>query len=295
MKKRRKKSYCFNCNISLTLEDNFCRRCGQENTDKTVSLKLLLNDFLGDYFTFDSKIWKSLKLLCFSPGALTLAYSEGKITDYIRPIRSALFLSLIYVLSINLYLDNTEPLIPNSSVTINDEISSEQRYVEIIKNYDSIDDYLEKEQSNESFFNVLIQKGVLNLVGGNKNIFNETFKKSANLLLFLFPVLGLVLMVSFWRNKLFFVEHFVHALHLNSFFFLIFSIGVLLSWLISTSIISIPLVLILLFVYSIISYKKFYKRSYGVTVCKVLINSLVYLFILSVGFLVSLVVTISMY
>lgn len=295
MKKRRKKSYCFNCNNALSREDNFCRKCGQENHDKKASLKSLVNDFLGDYFTFDSKIWRSLKLLCFSPGQLTLHYSEGKVTDYVRPIRLALFLSLVYVVSFSMFLDNTAPLIPNDGVMLNDELSAEERYVEVIKNYSSIDEYLEEEKPKESALNVLLQKGVLNIVGGNKNIFNETLKKSANLLLFLFPVLGLVLMASFWRNKMYYVEHFVHALHINAFFFLTFSIGVFISWAFSISMVVIPLVFVLLFIYSVLSYKRFYNRSYGVTIYKVLINSAVYLSILSIGFLVSLIITISMY
>lgn len=293
MNKRRKKSYCFNCNVSLGKEDNFCRRCGQENHDKKVSFIMLVNDFLGDYFTFDSKVWKSLKLLCFSPGQLTSLYSEGQIMNYIRPIRLMLFLSLIYVVCFSLYLDNTDPLISNDGIHIGNEKSAGATYAEVISKYKNIDDYIEEEKSNESTLNKILIKGIYNLVGGNKNVFNEGLKKTSNLMFFLLPLLGLVFKWSFWRSEMFYVEHFVHVLHLYSFFFAVAIIGLLFSWLFSVPFYVFLLVLLSFYIYLFVSFKKVYNRSKIITFFKVITTTLIFLVMLSVGFIASLIITIS--
>jgi hypothetical protein len=294
MNKRRKKSYCFNCKTSLGTEDNFCRKCGQENHDKKVSLKLLIKDFLGDYLTFDSKIWRSLKLLCFSPGQLTLLYSEGKITDYVRPIRLMLFMSLIYVISLSLYLDNTKPIMSNSNIQVGEEASVLDTYSNIVTNYEGVDDYIEKEIKEKPYLNKALTKGVYNLVGGNKNVVNEGLKKTSNLLLFLLPLVGILLKWAFWKDKQFYVEHFTHALHLYSFFFMLSIIAILLSWLFSIPYYAFLFVLISFYIYLYLSYKKVYERSWLITFFKVLTTSFSFLFMLFIGFIVSLIITISL-
>lgn len=293
MNKRRKKSYCFNCKTSLGTGDNFCRSCGQENHDKTVSFKMLVNDFLGDYFTFDSKVWESLKLLCLFPGQLTLYYSEGKITSYIRPIRLMLFMSLLYVVCFSLYLDNIEPMISNEDIHVGNENSAQKTYSDVISKYKSVDEYIEKEKSNESTLNRLLIKGIYNLVGGNKNVFNEGLKKTSNLMFFLLPLLGLIFKWSFWRNEMFYVEHFVHALHLYSFFFAVATVGLLFSWVLSTSFYIFLLVLLSFFIYLFKSFKKVYNRSRIITLSKVITTSVIFFMMLSIGFIASLIITIS--
>lgn len=289
MHKKRKKSYCFNCTTSLSKEDNFCRKCGQENHDKKVSFKLLVNDFLGDYLTFDSSVWRSLKLLSFSPGQLTLLYSEGKITSYVRPIRLMLFMSLVYVVCFSLYLNNTEPLMANENI----HITVQENYVYVVQNYESIEDYIEKENKEDSFLNKALIKGVFNLIGGNKNIFNEALKKTSNLLFFLLPLVGIILMLAFWRNGFYYVEHFAHVLHLYAFFFMLSVIGMLFSWLFSMPFYAFIVVVVSFYIYLFFSYRKVYKRSILVTSLKVITTSLMFLLTLSLGFLVSLIITIS--
>ncbi len=292
MNKRRKKSYCFNCNTSLGNGDNFCRKCGQENHNKTVEFKHLINDFLGDYLTFDSKIWKSLKLLCFSPGQLTINYSAGKINSYIRPIRLMLFLSLIYVVVFSFQLDHSKPLIENSGIHVGGSQSATASYKYIIQNYENIDVYIEQEKKYDSYLNKALIKGVYNLVGGNKNIFNEALKKTSNLLFIILPFVGLIFKVNFWRNHLFYVEHFVHALHLYSFFFLIAILGMLLSWVLP-SLATLLLLFTIFFTYLYFSYKKVYKRSTFITLVKILTTSITFVILLATGFVISLLTTIS--
>lgn len=97
-RKRRKNTNCLNCNHSFTdgHPNDYCPVCGQENTTKKLSFGQLFVDFLGDTFSFDSKIFRSLFPLVFKPGFLTKEFSEGKRIRYIPPLRMYLFMSLVY-------------------------------------------------------------------------------------------------------------------------------------------------------------------------------------------------------
>jgi hypothetical protein len=88
---------CLNCKTVLKADFEFCPKCGQE-TKADSSLKGLFTHFLSDYFTFDSKIIRSLQPLITKPGFLTLEYLKGKRADYIAPLRMFIFLSIIFFL-----------------------------------------------------------------------------------------------------------------------------------------------------------------------------------------------------
>lgn len=88
---------CENCNSALEPNYKYCPYCGQES-HWSGKLGGLFSNFLSDYFTFDSKIIRSLKPLLIRPGFLTLAYLEGKRVHYISPLRMFIFLSIIFFL-----------------------------------------------------------------------------------------------------------------------------------------------------------------------------------------------------
>jgi len=89
---------CKNCGHTLQEEFKFCPYCGQEHKDKIVTFKQFALDFLGDYFTFDSLIIRSVKPLIFSPGFLTKEYILGKRVRYIPPLRMFIFISIVFFL-----------------------------------------------------------------------------------------------------------------------------------------------------------------------------------------------------
>lgn len=76
----------------------FCGYCGQERLKDSESLSGVLRHFLGDYFTFDSKIWNSIRPLLFHPGVLTVEYIAGRRVRYISPLRLYIFVSILFFL-----------------------------------------------------------------------------------------------------------------------------------------------------------------------------------------------------
>lgn len=65
--------------------------------------------FLNDYFTFDSKIFRSIRPLFAKPGFLTLEYLEGRRVSYIPPLRLFIFSSIIFFLLLSV-LDQGESM-----------------------------------------------------------------------------------------------------------------------------------------------------------------------------------------
>ncbi|SNS45510.1 Protein of unknown function [Ekhidna lutea] len=89
---------CKNCETKLDKGFKYCPRCGQEHKDKVVHFKQFILDFLGDYFTFDSLIIRSVRPLIFKPGFLTNEFIAGRRVRYIPPLRMFIFISIIFFL-----------------------------------------------------------------------------------------------------------------------------------------------------------------------------------------------------
>lgn len=87
---------CKNCGFQLEPTYHFCPDCGQEHRERVVYFKQFILDFLGDYFTFDSKIIRSAVPLLLNPGHLTNEYLNGRRVRYIPPLRMYIFISIIF-------------------------------------------------------------------------------------------------------------------------------------------------------------------------------------------------------
>jgi len=89
---------CPNCEHPTSADQHYCSNCGQMQDDRTTSMKDFFHHFLGDYFTFDSKIFKSIQPLLFKPGFLTSEFIEGRRVRYITPLRLYIFISILFFL-----------------------------------------------------------------------------------------------------------------------------------------------------------------------------------------------------
>lgn len=89
---------CKNCEAKLLERYKFCPECGQEHKEKVVTFKQFILDFLGDYFTFDSLIIRSIRPLLLRPGFLTMEFLDGRRVRYIPPLRMFIFISIVFFL-----------------------------------------------------------------------------------------------------------------------------------------------------------------------------------------------------
>lgn len=99
---------CLNCSHPLDLSDKFCPSCGQRNSTKKINLKDLIEELFSSFISYDSKLWKSLKLLFLKPGALPLAYVNGKRNQFTNPFRFFLSIAIIFFLVISLSINEED-------------------------------------------------------------------------------------------------------------------------------------------------------------------------------------------
>jgi hypothetical protein len=92
-------SDCPNC--GAVVSGNYCHECGQETVLHPPSTREFVHEFIGHYVALEGKLWKSLLLLLFRPGQLTLEYINGRRVRYIQPLRLYLTFSLIFFAIVN--------------------------------------------------------------------------------------------------------------------------------------------------------------------------------------------------
>jgi hypothetical protein len=87
-------THCANCGTAL--QGPFCHRCGQHDFDFNRSFGHVFHEALENFFHFDTKLFRNIITLLFSPGRLTAAFNAGKRAAQMPPLRLYIFVSLIF-------------------------------------------------------------------------------------------------------------------------------------------------------------------------------------------------------
>jgi hypothetical protein len=261
-KKYRKERNCLNCGAMVN--SRFCPECGQENIEIHENFLHMAGHFIADYLHYDSKFFRSLKLLFTRPGFLTEQYLEGKRTLYIHPLRLYFFITIIMVLMANLYYNEYQKDIQESNIVLTEEDKANATAEEV-----------KQIEQNEK----QIRK---NIAGGFGNL--SHYLKYISF--FLLPVYALAFKVLYWRRKKFYVDHLVYTLHLQSFAYVVLSILLLIPLYISKSSREWfdSLLILIVAIYMVISLRHLYGQSWGKTILKA---AIAIFFMLTVSVLVA--------
>lgn len=102
MIKRKFKQYrgyeCLNCETPLDVSEKYCHHCGQFNSTKRLTISDFIEEFLSNFYAYDSRLRNSIISIFSKPGILAKEYNAGKRQKYANPFR--LFLSVALVLFI---------------------------------------------------------------------------------------------------------------------------------------------------------------------------------------------------
>ena len=92
-----------NCpNCGDVRSGRFCAACGQNDRSYVRGLGAVAWDLCRDSFEVDSRLIRTLKLLLFRPGSLTIEFSANRRAGYMSPVRLYLFAGFLFVLVLSL-------------------------------------------------------------------------------------------------------------------------------------------------------------------------------------------------
>ncbi len=299
---RRRKDRCENCGYFLADIYNYCPRCGQENNDKNISFGTIVKESVQNYFSLDSRFGKSVKPFLFKPGFLTREFITGKRVSYANPIRLYLLLSLFFFFVLTTavnYLNRDTPrdvapiqvtasdrqpqgnsdgsLLSRASTSIDwamiDSIRFDQSYTDR-----QLIDSMNLPESG--FLERKLRYQMIKLYRTDAVTFQQFLVSNLPVMMvFVIPIFGWWLRVFFgYRGKLY-IHHLIHSIHIHSFAYLIYGltlIGMML--LIDSAVIIYQAILAvaIILVYSIISLKNFYGKSWITTIFRSLVMGLSY-------------------
>jgi hypothetical protein len=98
---------CLNCGTALI--GDYCHACGQaEHVHRTLSS--ILHDLLHGVFHFEGKVWRTVPMLAFHPGALTRRFIAGERARFVSPL--ALFLFSVFLMFATIHTFSGELEVP---------------------------------------------------------------------------------------------------------------------------------------------------------------------------------------
>lgn len=279
---------CPNCGSLLVTE--FCAQCGQENKDYHISFFHLIGDFLGDTFNFDTRLTNSIKPLLFKPGLLTREYMDGRRARYVPPLRTYLFISIVFFALAALSNEPDSYVIHEPTATSDsapaDTPTDDGLHVSTSLDEEALEELEDSPDWISDFVDGMVKGG--KLIGSNPQLFMQQLLSNLSLaMLFLLPVYALFLKLLYAFSRRYYMEHLIFALHIHAFTLLIFTCMMIWSqWIAPRLPFDTPGLLTTAIIVYIILYPWFaLRRNYGqgwwLTTAKYLGLGVMYFFILT--------------
>lgn len=308
---------CKNCETVFT--GRFCPECGQSVNDFDKPFGFIVVNFLGDFFAFDTRFFRTLKALILRPGFLSTQFFDGKRAPYAPPIRIFIFSSFLMFLllqwqtsrifneslqndtgSASFSSENNKPLSDNNKTATQQEITSNDTMIsadsdplvfsnpaKLRQQLDHTIDVLEKNlesADNENEKNEIRQ--LIRTLSDPEMMVNKVLKLLSWAFFLLLPVFALILKLFYFRVH--FVRHLIFSIYMHSFIFVVLIVIVLLGFILNNAA-SWPVIIVFLTipVYQVIAMKNFFgqrilavlPRFVGVTVLYNLIFFIVLSFV----------------
>lgn len=175
-------NYCLNCNHPLDITDKFCPNCSQKNSQKRLTLKDFIDEFLANFYAYDSKIKNTIFSLFTKPGLAAKEYINGKRLFYANPFRFYLSVSLIYFIFSGLITQFTDETIVDLNQKVvkkSEEKNQEKDSIKTAKNERDLNQQNSPIQINFGNNNIKLKKDILkkNKLYSEKQIANLGFFK----------------------------------------------------------------------------------------------------------------------
>jgi len=325
-----KECTCENCEHQF--HGHFCPNCGQEVAEFNRPFGFFLYDIFGNFFAFDTRLFKTFKYLLFRPGFITVEFFRGRRVRYSPPVRILVFLSFIlffllqslseksleksldaqlfdtqtntdsvsHLLTDSVLTPLNKDLIPDNqkndssfiSITGSDEIPIEVTFDGNFRNSllavaDQYEVEMKETQSPERRKELMTY---ITMCRMPELVVSKVLGLLSWAFFALVPLLGLILVLFYLKQKHRYIKHLIFSAHFHSFQFLVLIIisvfGLLFSsgigWIVTLLLLTIP-------VYLVIAMKQFYGQRYKYVILKFLGVSILYQLMLLTAVVIVLV------
>jgi hypothetical protein len=268
---------CKNCDGPLT--GRYCANCGQRADVHVPSTRELVHEALEGLTHSDSRLWRTLFLLWFRPGALTEEFLAGRRAVSLPPFRLYLIISVTFFLILSVS--------PAPNLRIVQVSLSDKPAVQDVPLRDANCDEVTVFSSTHPDWNTRIRHACVeirrdNALGLQRNLI-ATLPKA----LFVFlPLIAFLHMLLYWRPRRRYAEQLVFFLHLQALFF---SIGILMvlvgdlahHWPAFTGVGNVltPLLGWTLPIYTVLALRRVFKNGWLKTLLKALCLAVAYLLV----------------
>lgn len=261
-----------------------------------MGFRTMAADFIGGFFAFDARVYRSLKLLILKPGSLTHDYLRGRRQRYVPPFKLYLFATFLAFLMLNLvdarvlkinlvdkgqqgfsFQQSGSPDGNNGGETKPAAVDVEDQH-QGSSGGDSAEILSEsaKESESENSFLGRFYSGMARASADPKRANKEVVQLIPKGMFLLLPWFALLLRI-FYRNLEFrYPQWFVFSLYFHAFAFFFITIGAVFIHLGFQTIFRV-LVCVVFPLYLFIALRKLTQQSTGKTLFKLFGFSLVYL------------------
>lgn len=239
-REKRRGTKCLNCYTPTT--SRYCPECGQENVPVNIGLWEIFREAVEEFIRFDSKLIRTLIPLIVSPGRLTREWSAGRRTAFLSPLKLYLTVTAIFflvlpqvaikgnggkseggIIHISTGSDprTTAGAKGKKDTNADDSKPWTKEYIdEQVREVPALFRYPVSQLMKLRNLGITKEKGVSQLL--------QTMVEHFPTALFaMLPMYSAVLWLLYVRNRRYYVEHLVFALHCHAFFFVILTVTVL--------------------------------------------------------------------
>ena len=217
----RESPYCRNC--GSVAPEQFCPRCGQETNEHLPTAREFAHEFILHYFAAEGRLWRTLGALVLHPGRLTVEYIRGRKRAYVLPLRLYLTTSVVFFLVLKLVASPTTQQVTTAfERSLNDGHTTftivDIGFAKVIRKPDgSIICNLPKWACKRIDERVIKPKGELE--HRLANLTTALFGRLSTALFVLLPLFAFYLKLAYFKRG--YGEHFLFALNVHSFWFLV--------------------------------------------------------------------------
>jgi hypothetical protein len=213
---------CPNCGAEVA--DAFCPHCGQERTHLGASLRELARDFIDEHVGVDSKILRTLFRLAH-PGALTVDYLEGRRTRYVRPLRLYLSVSVLFFVAMSIPALGSRSVITirtTSSPNASGAWRAQAAGVTASHRQKDVDNWWTTAKRTR-----LVRFGAMSDAERSAELSRLFLLYMPKMVFALLPIFAVLVHALHRRSGRNYAEHFIFALHLHTFAFLLLTVALL--------------------------------------------------------------------